>query len=288
MNLILHTSNQEELYCSLENLFNVRKEFIHLYILKHMSELKDQTAPFKDINLSYFLMFLSLKANRVVDFPDFDGITISHLTTRTSAQNIIEEPLYNLFETLTKKTELKLRLESIGLTFFEEDGKLKTVFHEKTVDWRTYLSGDEYPTAQMIINRLEGNRFGPPDKCVNGFLFGGNIYENGNVRHIQYLPEIVENILRILGKHQLIRDLCRELSPYIIKFAVPIDDIIFDGYKKLTLKQTQFRIIRHCLHYLSNQHYRSWGQYDNPIIRVVDERSVPADQIVSVEKVDPQ
>ena len=188
---------------------------------------------------------------------------------------------------MTENTELKHRLERVGLTFYKEGDKLKTLFKGNPVDWRAFLNGGEYPTAQMVINRLEGNRFNSADKCVNGFLFGGDIHENGDVRHIRYLPEIVENMLRVLGEHQAISDLGKDVSPYIITFKNQIRNIIFDGSKKLNIRQTQYRIIRHCLHYLSNQYFGSWTEYDNPIIRLDDERSVPADHIIAVQKVNP-
>lgn len=285
METILNSINQKTLYASLENLLEVKKEVIEYYIIRHVLHLKDKHH--KDIDVSHFLNFLSEKTKQIVLMPDFDSVAISHLTTRVDVRNLEEEPIYNLFDALTNNTELKHHLEQQGLTFFREGSKLRTLFRGNPVDWKSFSDGIESPTAQMIINRFEGNRFSPADKCVNGFLFGGKIYENGNVRHLIYLPEIVENMLRVLGEKKAISELNKIFKPYIISFAAPIEKIIFDGSKKLTAKQTRFRIIRHCLSYLSNQYCGSWSQHQNPIIRLIDDYSIQADRIVSVQKVEP-
>ncbi|KIL38690.1 hypothetical protein SD70_24905 [Gordoniibacillus kamchatkensis] len=285
MESLLNGINQDTLYVSLENLFGVKKEIIEYYVVRHLFLLKDQHP--SNIDLPHFLNFLSDKTKQVVMIPDFESVAISHLTTRVTGENLEKEPVYNLFDALTENTEMKYHLERVGLTFFKAGGKLRTLFRGNLVDWKSFLNGSEYPTAQMIINRFEGNRFSSADKCVNGFLFGGKIYENGNVRHILYLPEIVENMLRVLGEQKAINELTKVFKPYMISFAAPIGKIIFDGSKKLTVKQTRFRIIRYCLHYLSKQYCRSWSEHDNPIIRLIDDYSVQADQIISVQKIDP-
>ncbi|BAU29718.1 hypothetical protein DFP93_10695 [Aneurinibacillus soli] len=286
MEVIIDTSNQNSIYDSLEQLLKVKKEFIQYYILRNLNKLKEKYPPQTEISIPHFLSFLSeITHLDMTTIPNFDFITLFHLTTRTSKQIIEKEPLYNLFDALTENNELKYRLEKIGLTFYKEKDRLITFFKGNLIDWRSFLNGSESPTAQMIINRLEGNRFSPPDKCVNGFLFNGDIFENGDVRHIRYLPEIVDNMLRVLGEQQAIRNLCKEVTPFIITFKANVGEIIFDGSKKLNIKQTQYRIIRHCLYYLCNQYCRSWSEHDNPIVRMIDEQSVSEDRVLNVREV---
>ncbi len=144
------------------------------------------------------------------------------------------------------------------------------------MNWSDFYDQKEGPAARMINRRLEGNKLFSPDKCVNGFLFNGDIYENGNVRHIRYYPEILENILRVVGKGAAVTEWVQRAQPFIVVFKTRIENIVFDGISNLNTKQKIFRILRYCLYYLSKKNLDDWSQHDNPIIRLKDCLQVPA------------
>lgn len=65
------------------------------------------------------------------------------------------------------------------------------------------------------------------------FLFGGDIWENSDVRHIVAIPEFAENILRVLGKYKAINEWRATVKPYVINFQAPVSGIVFDRSNKL-------------------------------------------------------
>ncbi|MDF2039359.1 hypothetical protein P2R12_20715 [Cytobacillus oceanisediminis] len=239
----------------------------------------------KDIDLNEFFTFLSKLTKDNIE-PKFDitHVTISHLSPRLSLESIVNEPLYNLSNVLTNDTELSRFLKKAGLVFSNNNKIVQVTHNDMKIDWKKY----ESPTALMIINRLEGNKVSTTsDNCINGFLFNGKIFENGNVAHIFRCPEILENILRVLGRLDLISNFNSKSKPYIICFKAPISDIIFDGNgnHKLNNKEKQFLILRYCLYYLSLQKSYDWSGNNNPIIRLKDNLDVDISNLVAVFEV---
>lgn len=99
------------------------------------------------------------------------------------------------------------------------------------------------------------------------------------------MPEFAENILRVLGKRKAIDDWRVNVKPYVITFQAPISGIIFGGSNKLNRRQTQFRMLRHAFYYLSKIRQDEWNQWHNPIIRLDDDISIDANQILSLTQV---
>jgi hypothetical protein len=74
------------------------------------------------------------------------------------------------------------------LEFKEANGKLQTYYKGILVNWEEYCRGINEPSARMIMRRFEGGKIVGMDKCVNGFLFGGDVHEHSDVRHLVYGP----------------------------------------------------------------------------------------------------
>lgn len=283
INIFIDTTNKETVLESLSKTINIRHEYIDYYIVKNAFKIIRGTV--KEIDINGFFKFLSQVSKAKVE-PKFDitHVTVSQLSPRLSLQSITQEPLYNLSNALTNDTELSRFLKNAGLVFTNDKNIVKVTHNDMKVDWKKY----DCPTAQMIINRLEGNRvWTASDNCINGFLFNGKIYENLNVSHIFRNPEILENILRVLGKLNVISEYNQKSKPYIINFKVPISDIVFDenGNHKLNNKQKNFLILRYCLYYLSFKKINDWSENNNPIIRLKDNLNVDSSNIVSIFEV---
>ncbi len=85
---------------------------------------------------------------------------------------------------------------------------VNVIHNVSKVNWKDYDSS----TSQIIINRLEGNSvWSTRDNSINGFLFHGKIYENKNVRHILRIPEILYNMLTVLGKQKAITEYVKKI-----------------------------------------------------------------------------
>ena len=291
MSKLLNTLNGDTIYDSLEVILGVPREFIENYVLEKVlslirsnSESNSLTA--ESINIDEFFNFLS-KYTKQPLMVDFDEITVSHLTSRITEDSIKSEPLYNLFNALLKETEIKRFLyENAGLSFWDEKGKIVVKCDGKIVNWKDYTDTYEGAAAQMVINRLEGYSSGEVDKCVNGFLFNGEIYKNGDVEHLLRFPEILENMLRLLGKSNIANMWAGKSDSYIITFKTNINNIFFDGHHRLNNKQKRYRILKHCLFFLINNMLGDWDEDDNPIIRLKDNLDVPYIDIINVYKIE--
>jgi hypothetical protein len=119
-------------------------------------------------------------------------------------------------------------IQGEGITFIKDENKIFVYYKGKRINWSDFFDGYESGTARMLKNRFEGYNFGGTDKCVNGFLFNGEIYKNLNVEHITKIPEILENMLRLLGRMDVVNKWSTKSTTYIITFKSNINDIIFD------------------------------------------------------------
>lgn len=278
--ILLDTRNEETIYQSLSNILKVRKEYIDYFILKNMFEIKKDSV--KDINVSNFFEFLSsYSSEEIATDLKFTHITISHLSPRLNLKSITDEPLYNLSNALINNTELSSFLNNEGLICTTHKDIVNVIHNVSKVNWKDYDSS----TSQIIINRLEGNSvWSTRDNSINGFLFHGKIYENKNVRHILRIPEILYNMLTVLGKQKAITEYVKKSTPYIISFKIPVADIMFDedGYEKLNNKQKKLHILRYCLYYLSLKKRLEWSEYDNPIVRLKDNLNLDKDKIIGL------
>lgn len=284
MERFLYTINEASIYKSLSELLRVKEDVIRYYILRNYFKF---TIP-DLIDIKDFFNFI--KNNDGVDCKEYTNICIHevslfHLTSRIN-NNVVNQKceIYNLFDALTQKTDISMFLESNGFEFEQIDNTIQTRYLGKIIDWSQYFEGNEGPAARMINRRLKGSNIVSVDKCINGFLFGGNISNNLDVSHIYYCPEIVENMLRVLNKHDLIKYWTDHSTPYIITFKSNIEDIVFDWKPNLNNKQKVFRIYRYLLYYLGSKIKNQWSENDNPIIRLKDEINVPAGNIISFDE----
>lgn len=282
--ILLDTTNDEAVYQTLSNILEVPKEYIDYFIIRNKIDLTRGSV--KDINIPAFYKFISSYSNKDISTNlNFSHITISHLTARLSLESIIEEPLYNLSCALINNTEISRFLNNEGIVFTTEKDKVTVIYNGTKVNWKSYDS----PTSQMIINRLEGNNVWPTrDNCINGLLFHGKIHENPFVDHIVGIPEILNNMLTVLDKKNVISEYIKRASPYIISFSVPITEITFDEYgnDRLNNKQKKYLLLRYCLYYLSMKKLSEWSEHDNPIIRLKDNLNIDRADVLGIYMLD--
>ncbi|WP_025731112.1 hypothetical protein [Heyndrickxia ginsengihumi] len=282
MGELLNTISLNNVYDSLSSILGVSKESIRYYIVKNKFDLVD--SDINDVDLQKFFIFLKRDNNQEKITPMMDSITISHLTTRISDLEEDNATIYNLFGSLLQDTDLSLFFKEYGITFKEKNGKIEVTNDGKIIDWEKYH--DKAPVAGMVKKRLEGYSITGVDKSINGFLFNGEIYKNRNVNHILRYPEILENILRVMKKDFAVYEWMKRATPYIITFKVNINDLVFDSCDKLNNKQKVYRIIKHCLIFLSKKLLTEWSENENPIIRLKDNLHVKSHDILKIRKVE--
>ncbi|MEG8977345.1 MULTISPECIES: hypothetical protein [Priestia] len=283
---ILLTHDHDMLYKSMGSLFSIEPIYIRHYITSNC--MKIVRCNEDEINLQHFFFFVHKFTDKEIDLDmNMKGITLSHLTTRLNRDEISKVPLHNLFDALTMDTCLSKFFYERGFSFRKEKSKLKVIYGGKIIDWSHFFETFNSGAARMVSNRLEGNSKGVTDKCVNGFLFGGEIHKHGDVRHIRRCPEILDNMLNVLKRTDLIEEWIEKSAPYIISFKAKIEDIIIDHdvYYKFNNKQKRFYILKACLLYLAKSFLEQWDAYDNHIIRLKDDLNVSATDIFDVKKI---
>lgn len=283
---LLDTSSESSLYDSLAEIFLAPRHIIEYAIIRNTLSLQSANSA-EEVNLKSIKKTIDDKTSTESKIGNFDNVTVAHLTTRSESS--IEEPvpIYNLHDSLIYDTELSIKLRELDITFRRAKKGIDTYLDGELINWESMIpSSNEEPCIRMIMRRLKPNRFfSEADKCINGFLFGGDVWENGDVRHIVAMPEFAENILRVLGKREAINDWRASIKPYVFTFQVSVNGIIFDGSNKLNRRQTQYRLLRHAFYYLSKIRQDDWDQWYNPIIRLKDDLNVHANQIFSIKPV---
>lgn len=138
----------------------------------------------------------------------------------------------------------------------------------------------------MANRRFLGSKNVSIDKCVNGFLFNGNIHKHRDVDHIYYSPEILQSICAVLNRRDIERYWEKNADRYVVIFKTDIQNAVFDDKPRLTIKQRTFRIYRYILYYLSKMSLYVWSENYNPMIRLKDNLNVPASDIIGVIKIE--
>ncbi|MCT4596023.1 MAG: hypothetical protein N4A57_17385 [Anaeromicrobium sp.] len=284
-NIVKIDSNN--IYQSFVDNFGINKGVVEEYIYSNLRELLCVDSV-KEINVQKFINYIISKSSdsiKSVEDVYIDKITISHLTTRKNKKELENNPIRNLFNVLTESTTLQKHFAKHNIIFKKYKGILRIYNDGILVDFSDYYNKSNGPTARMISRRFEGNSFYGPDKCVNGFLFNKELESNGNVRHIQYYPEILENIARVIKKNELINDWQYQNKTFKVTFWVDVNNLTFDNNKYLNYKRKVFLIYRYLLYFLIKDMYSNWDGHDNPIIRLKDGIDVSSKDIYLIEEI---
>ncbi|QKF32441.1 hypothetical protein [Bacillus velezensis] len=269
---VLDTRCVNQLYLTLSNILSISESDLRQYVIDKKFELLD--IAWSEIDIDEFFKTVKSNVNRLKG-NIIESVTISHLSSRLEYE-CNKENIYNLYSALTGETKLRKYLSDVGIECIHESDVISVFFHGERIDWKQY---EQTPVVLMLQKRLGVTSSG--DKCINGFLFSGDIHKNMNVTHIARIPEFLENLLRILKVHEAIYFWERNAQPYEIIFKEKFSGIIYDGDDSLSLEDKNIKTIKHCISFLGRNLFNEWNQNDNPIIRLKDDNDVLADQIIS-------
>ncbi|PHG02592.1 hypothetical protein COI49_15870 [Bacillus toyonensis] len=283
MTKLLNTKDIDNLYKSLADILDVRLEIIKHYILMNYHSIRTTTSV-EDINLeSLFSLLLEHNGKKGIEEIEISEIAITHLSTRECIETAKNESIYNLEAALLNKTSLSMFFEDLGVNFYIADKRIMVEYKNKVINWSDFDNDDnKRPTALLLQRRLEGNKFFPTgDKCVNGFLFNSKVHQNSNVRHIGYVPEVVQNVLDVLDLSEATKKWIEKNKACILVFRVKFDDVVFDRFEKLSVEKKKKLLLQYCIYFLSRNYISSdWSEEDNPIMRLMDYTIVPKENII--------
>lgn len=260
----IDTNNQETILESICNFLDIPKRDLEYYIM--VENRLDFYRYYEEIDLSFINSYFGVS---VSEYREKEvAISIFHLTRRIFEN---EYPrIYNLHRALIDETEIKEFFKRYDIEFLMEDQKISAFRNGKKIEGLSLINSDNEPTIRLIINRLEGNRFNGPDKCINGMLYKQNIVNEGDIKHLITAPEIVQNIMEVLEMEDSIKDF--QYGPlYVVKSFVNINDFVFDQNDRLTKDEKLKMLLKMLLSYIGFSMYGDYNLIENPIIRVRDE-----------------
>ncbi len=282
--IVIDTESAETIVRSLCNIFKISETDLKILYMtdEHFEFLKSNH---EDISLDGFYQLVK-SADKLEDLKSYIEdlyVTSFHLSKRI---NPIEgnEKLYNLHSALLSETEIKCFFENHDIIFEKQGTKLKCIFKGQQVDWENFYNTEHRNVARLVANRLEGNLFYNSDNCINGFLFNHNIVNQSNVVHLSKSPEIVQNILEVLGLKEAIQEYNTNCL-YIIKYRVKFIDFIFDTNSKLSNEEKFENLLKRLLQFLAYSLTNSETMISNPIVRTTDDLDVEPSDVCKFELV---
>lgn len=277
--MLLNTLNSHTLLNSLQNIFNVDSQIIKSYISTRHFRLSD----IDNIDIDHFIKYLSAFKGQSLTLPTTSiDITIFHLTSRVTNKNLYETTLFNLHDALLNPTEVFQLFYESRIEFKQQNDQILVYLNGQKINWHSYKTS----TAQLIINRLEGNHFYLKDSTINGFLFFDKIVYHGDVEHLVLGPEIVQNIFEVLKMEDKLSSYQKKLKVYIIGFKVPSHLITFDKLP-MPAHETNRYLLKCTLKYLADDFASRLISYDNPMIRLPENLNIFANNIMYVYEFDP-
>lgn len=189
----------------------------------------------------------------------------------------------NLADLLTTQNAFSNFLKEHKLEFYMGDQHIETTYKGVVVDWDKCWNGN---SSYMKV-RL-GYFKGREDYCFNGFAFKDRIYKNNYARSLYGVPEFIGQLVECLGCRKVKQDFMENSTYYCYEYKIPIDRVMFDDHDNYSLNQKQMYLIRCVLDRLvdyqtSDPRYRF--DHDNPILRVGDNDTLPADLFIKKEVV---
>lgn len=278
---MLYTTSFEDIIESISNICGCSEKAIHNFL--------KQSRPYRntaesDINIHRFFRSLGIEFtgnNELFEVIKFDSCVVSHLTTRINPPN--ESDIYCLIDTLVKPTDISKFLASKSITFKKEKQGLNVYYNGELVDWNNFNCSSSYRARKRL--RTQGKYI---DNCINGFLFNHLFWEDSNVEHIKYCPEIVIDICDELKRRDIISEWEKISTTYALGFIMDVGDITFDEYTRFkTTKSKIYLIYKFIVYFLVQIYHNEWSaRLDNPIIRLKDNKSVSKENIFGYYKID--
>lgn len=274
--------DSNNIYKSFYDNFGISRDDLHKYIFDNLTELLCVDSV-KDIRILKFINYITSFSH---NDDSIDRITISHLTTRRSLKELEDNDIKNLFNTLSEQTTLSNHFSKHSITFKKYKGILQMYKCNRLINLKDYYRGSCDANARMISRRFEGNSFYGPDKCVNGYLFSKSLECEGDIRHIQYYPEILSDISNVLKTRKLIDDWPQNNRTFKVSFWIDVANITFDDNKYLNVKRKVFLLYRYLLAFIIKELYPNWQAYKNPMIRLKDGLDVNRTDIHKITEIE--
>lgn len=212
---------------------------------------------------------------------EIDELLFFHLSRRLhgTENDVSGRNLENLFTTSNALSDF---LRKHQIEFVKGTQNIITFYKGREVDWEKCCNGN----SAYMKSRL-GYVKEREDFCFNGFAFKDLLYKNQYARILLDGPEIIGQLVECLGCKDVVGDYVQNSSYYCFEYKIPIDRVMFDSHDGYSRPQKQ-RYLVHCilerlLQYRGATSTRYMFDHDNPILRLDDYDTLPAEFFVQKE-----
>lgn len=189
----------------------------------------------------------------------------------------------NLADLLTTENAFSEIMKKEGLQFVKGAQHIDVLYKGKIVDWDKCYNGN----SSYMKLRL-GYYKGREDYCFTGFAFKDLLYKNHYARALFWLPEFIGQLIDCLGCKSIGIHYMENGTYYCYEYKIPLEYVMFDDHDTYWYEQKQKYLIR-CTLLRIAQYQTSDERYmfdhDNPVLRLGDNFTLPAEYFVSREEV---
>lgn len=217
-------------------------------------------------------------ADRATTYPD--EILLFHLARRLHGTENATEGR-NLADLLLSENPFSSFLKDNRIEFLKGAHHIDVIYKGKMVDWDKCWNGN----SNYMKLRL-GYVKGREDFCFNGFAMKDLLYRNNYARELSGVPEFLGQLVECLQCKSVERKYMENSAYFCYEYKLPLSVIIFDDHDRYsdTLKQRYLvRCVLQRLYQYQISNPRFMYDHDNPILRLADDYTIPAEYYVGRE-----
>lgn len=189
----------------------------------------------------------------------------------------------NLADLLTTESAFSKVMRKARIEFIKGRQHIDVFYKGKIVDWNTCCKGNS-SYMKLRLGYIKGRE----DYCFNGFAFKDLLYRNNYAKELFYLPEFLSNLINCLDCESVRKYYVKNSKYYCYEYKIPLEYVMFDNDDTYSYEQKQKYLIK-CTLLRIDQYWTSDTRYmfdhDNPVLRLGDNFTLPAEYFVSREEI---
>lgn len=188
---------------------------------------------------------------------------------------------YNLADLLLSENSFSEFMKRYGIEFIKGDQHIDVIYKGRLVDWDKCQNGN----SSYMKSRL-GYFKDQEDFCFNGFAMKDLLYRNSYARALSNAPEFLGELVQCLQCEEIVWEYMDDSEYFCYEYKLPMSIVIFDGHDDYSDDLKQRYLLRCILQRLYQYQVHSFMfDYDNPVLRLADNYTIPGEYYIGREKI---